>query len=182
MNLTRPCSAPPFSRRRRDRNWTTSASGSSWKSFAREGVAMDDPGCRQGVTLSERGEFQRSRSRVPAATTISAKSARPDRRTSLFVACWPARYRAGACKRSELNRQQRRCQPGGNRRPIAVRKVHTLRSTGPGTSAAVCGGMLMVGRLSKPPRRSRPTPAQMGPCMAIVTAARNGARRRTDAR
>src|ERR1700730_14734791 len=31
------------------------ASGSSWKSFAREGVAMDDPGCRQGVTLSERG-------------------------------------------------------------------------------------------------------------------------------
>src|SRR6202140_3786064 len=33
------------------------ASGSSWKSFAREGVAMDDPGCRQGVTLSERGEL-----------------------------------------------------------------------------------------------------------------------------
>ena len=27
------------------------ASGSSWKSFAREGVAMDDPGCRQRVTL-----------------------------------------------------------------------------------------------------------------------------------
>jgi hypothetical protein len=25
------------------------ASGSSWKSFAREGVAMDDPGCRQRV-------------------------------------------------------------------------------------------------------------------------------------
>ena len=94
-----------------------------------------------------------------------------------------------AAKRSELNRQQRRCQPGGNRRPIVVCKVlHTLRSTGPGTSAAVCGGMLMVGRLSKPPRRSRPTPAQMhgqsryGPCMAIVTAARNAARRRTDAR
>jgi hypothetical protein len=43
-----------------------------------------------------------------------------------------------AAKRSELNRQQRRCQPWGNRRPIAVRKVlHTLRSTGPGTSAAV---------------------------------------------
>src|ERR1700675_2283566 len=33
------------------------ASGSSWKSFAREGVAMDDPGCRQGVTLSKRGEL-----------------------------------------------------------------------------------------------------------------------------
>src|ERR1700674_4018836 len=33
------------------------ASGSSWKSFAREGVAMDDPGCRQGVTLSERSEL-----------------------------------------------------------------------------------------------------------------------------
>src|ERR1700689_4323726 len=33
------------------------ASGSSWKSFAREGVARDDPGCRQGVTLSERGEL-----------------------------------------------------------------------------------------------------------------------------
>src|SRR5271167_4091416 len=29
------------------------ASGSSWKSFAREGVAMDDPGCRQRVTLAE---------------------------------------------------------------------------------------------------------------------------------
>src|ERR1700687_2976104 len=33
------------------------ASGSSWKSFAREGVAVDDPGCRQGVTLSERSEL-----------------------------------------------------------------------------------------------------------------------------
>jgi hypothetical protein len=33
------------------------ASGSSWKSFAREGVAMDDPGCRQRVALSERGEL-----------------------------------------------------------------------------------------------------------------------------
>jgi len=33
------------------------ASGSSWKSFAREGVAVDDPGCRQRVTLSERGEL-----------------------------------------------------------------------------------------------------------------------------
>src|ERR1700681_3832488 len=33
------------------------ASGSSWKSLAREGVAMDDPGCRQGVTLSERSEL-----------------------------------------------------------------------------------------------------------------------------
>src|ERR1700686_3989481 len=33
------------------------ASGSSWKSFAREGVAMDDPGCRRGVTLSERSEL-----------------------------------------------------------------------------------------------------------------------------
>src|SRR6202162_415738 len=33
------------------------ASGSSWKSFAREGVAMDEPGCRQGVTLSERSEL-----------------------------------------------------------------------------------------------------------------------------
>src|SRR3984893_7051935 len=33
------------------------ASGSSWKSFARDGVAMDDPGCRQGVTLSERSEL-----------------------------------------------------------------------------------------------------------------------------
>src|SRR6516165_3366510 len=28
-----------------------------WKSFAREGVAMDDPGCRQGVTLSEGSEL-----------------------------------------------------------------------------------------------------------------------------
>src|ERR1700694_5915628 len=33
------------------------ASGSSWKSFAREGVTMGDPGCRQGVTLSERSEL-----------------------------------------------------------------------------------------------------------------------------
>src|ERR1700692_4710094 len=33
------------------------ASGSSWKSFAREGVAMDEPGCWQGVTLSERSEL-----------------------------------------------------------------------------------------------------------------------------
>src|SRR5580700_5248956 len=33
------------------------ASGSSWKSFAREGVAMDEPGCRQGVTLLERSEL-----------------------------------------------------------------------------------------------------------------------------
>src|SRR4029077_17008369 len=33
------------------------ASGSSWKSFAHEGVAMDDPGCRQRVTLSERSEL-----------------------------------------------------------------------------------------------------------------------------
>src|SRR4029077_14535178 len=32
------------------------ASGSSWKSFAREGVAMDDPGCRQRVTLQECSE------------------------------------------------------------------------------------------------------------------------------
>jgi len=27
------------------------ASGSSWKNFAREGVAMDNPGCRQRVTF-----------------------------------------------------------------------------------------------------------------------------------
>src|SRR6202521_1752310 len=33
------------------------ASGSSWKSCAREGVAMDDPGGGQRVTLSERGEL-----------------------------------------------------------------------------------------------------------------------------
>src|ERR1700681_4571850 len=33
------------------------ASGSSWRGFAREGVAMDDPGCRQRVTLSERSEL-----------------------------------------------------------------------------------------------------------------------------
>jgi hypothetical protein len=73
--------------------------------------------------------------------------------------------RCAAAKRSELNRQQRRCQPGGNRRPIVVRKVlHTLRSTGPGTSAA-CGGMLMVGRLSKPPEICR-----MSPCRFVARA------------
>src|ERR1700738_4126389 len=33
------------------------ASGSSWKIFAREGVAMDEPGGRQGVTLSKRSEL-----------------------------------------------------------------------------------------------------------------------------
>jgi hypothetical protein len=40
-----------------------------------------------------------------------------------------------AAKRSELNRQQRRCQPGGNRRPIAVRKVlqHERRRAFPAT-------------------------------------------------
>src|SRR6202158_4134712 len=33
------------------------ASGSSWKSFAREGVAMADPACGRGGPLSERGEL-----------------------------------------------------------------------------------------------------------------------------
>jgi len=40
-----------------------------------------------------------------------------------------------AAKRSELNRQQRRCQPGGNRRPIAV--LHAMQEGFPIHSPAV---------------------------------------------
>jgi hypothetical protein len=63
------------------------ASGSSWKSFAREGVAMDDPGCRQRATPlgAQRTGFWGTDSYGPVATAISARSSRPDGRTSLFV-------------------------------------------------------------------------------------------------